>query len=116
MDVDLVVNVPHPLRPAAAHSKQHVKIPLASEFRTARIVCWGIGHPPQSPTPSRRSACRRAGTLNGGLTPGGWSASPTFAPHCRNVLTPRAPVQLRTRRPGGNDWEQQQSQFLSLID
>ena len=30
-----------------------------STTRSARIVRWGIGHPPQSPAPSRRSACRR---------------------------------------------------------
>ena len=39
MVVDLVTNGPCPLRPAA-HSWQHVKTPLAAEFRTARILRW----------------------------------------------------------------------------
>ena len=33
-----------------------------STTRVARIVRWGIGHPPQRPAPSRRSACRRERT------------------------------------------------------
>ncbi len=41
MDVDLVANRPSPLLPSA-HSRQHDTPPLASEFRTARIVRWGI--------------------------------------------------------------------------
>jgi transposase InsO family protein len=44
-----------------------------STTRSARIVRWGIGRPPQRPAPSRRSACRRERNLNGGLTTRGRS-------------------------------------------
>ncbi len=73
MDGDLVAHRPCPFR-SAAHSWQHVKTSLASEFLTTRIVRWGIGHPPQKRSrPSARkwhttwSSHREPGTKTTGL-------------------------------------------------
>ena len=38
------------------------KVGANATIRTARIVRWAIGHPPQRLGPSHRSACRREGT------------------------------------------------------
>ena len=38
------------------------KVGANATIRTARIVRWGIGHPPQKLVPSHRLACRREGT------------------------------------------------------
>ena len=38
------------------------KVGANATICTARIVPWGIGHPPQRLGPSHRSACRREGT------------------------------------------------------
>ncbi len=49
-------------KPIGAITKADCRTYKEHLLQVRKLVCWGIGHPPQRLVPSHRSACRREGT------------------------------------------------------